>query len=114
MSEDIYADRKGAGWSLDFTDAPLQKFRQLPLRSMWVYMKSVELYTARSLTKDGEVLAAFSGVTNLMRRTMRAPFIFGLPSSHFNLSLLWDHEQPVSRRVPGDSAAGGEHVGFPS
>lgn len=23
MSEDIYADREGAGWSLDFMDAPL-------------------------------------------------------------------------------------------
>jgi hypothetical protein len=62
MSEDIYADRQGAGWSLDFVDAPLQTFRQLSSKSLWVYLKSVELYTARELSKPGDILAALSGV----------------------------------------------------
>jgi hypothetical protein len=114
MSEDIYADREGAGWSLDFMDAPLQTFRQLPLRSIWVYMKSVELYTARELTKDKDILAAFSGVANLMRETMNAPFIFGLPTSHFDLALLWDHPQPVQRRVAAQNASQGETIEFSS
>lgn len=114
MSEDIYADREGAGWSLDFMDAPLQTFRQLPLRSIWVYMKSVELYTARELTKDKDILAAFSGVANLMRETMNAPFIFGLPTSHFDLALLWDHPQPVQRRVAAQNSSQGETIEFSS
>jgi hypothetical protein len=98
MSEDIYADREGAGWSLDFTDAPLQIFRQLPLRSMWVYMRLVELYTARQLTREQDILAAFTGVTTLMKRTMKADFVSGLPSSHFDLALLWEYPELVQRR----------------
>ena len=31
---------------------------------------------------------------------MRAPFIFGLPSSHFDLAILWQHTGAVSRRQP--------------
>ena len=114
MSEDIYADREGAGWSLDFMDAPLQTFRQLPLRSIWVYMKTVELYTARELTKQADILAAFSGVSNLMQQTMQAPFVFGLPTSHFDLALLWEYFQPAQRRRLDSKAAEGEFSDFPS
>ncbi|KAF1836176.1 HET-domain-containing protein [Decorospora gaudefroyi] len=114
MSEDIFADREGAGWSLDFMDAPLQTFRQLPLRSIWVYMKTVELYTARELTKQADILAAFSGVSNLMQQTMQAPFVFGLPTSHFDLALLWEHFQPAERRRLNSKAAEGEFSDFPS
>ncbi|KAF2821573.1 HET-domain-containing protein [Ophiobolus disseminans] len=114
MSEDIYADREGAGWSLDFMHAPLQTIRQLPLRSIWVYMKSVELYTARELSDQADILAAFSGVSNLMQQTMQAPFVFGLPMSHLDLSLLWDHVQPTQRRKHKGSAADGEYTDFPS
>jgi hypothetical protein len=114
MSEDIYADREGAGWSLDFKDAPLQIFRQLPLRSFWVYMRVVELYTARSLTKQGDILAAFSGVSNWMRQKMRAPFVFGLPTSHLDLALLWEHLKPVERRENPSSTKSDSDYGFPS
>jgi hypothetical protein len=114
MSEDIYADREGAGWSLDFMDAPLQTFRQLPLRSIWVYMKSVELYTARELTKEEDILAAFSGVSNLMQETMLAPFVFGLPTSHFDLALLWEHFEPVQRRKTRSDATADDSAEFPS
>ncbi|KAF2028211.1 HET-domain-containing protein [Setomelanomma holmii] len=82
ISEDIYADREGAGWSLNFMDAPLQTFRETPLRSVWVYMKSVENYTARDLSNPGDIVAAFSGVANFMTQTMKAPFMFGVLTSH--------------------------------
>ncbi|KAJ2999053.1 hypothetical protein NUW58_g134 [Xylaria curta] len=90
MSEEIYADRKGAGWSLDLVDAPMRMFRRIDTCAAWVYMRSVELYTERKLTKDQDVLAAFSGVSNILKARMRAPFIHGLPSSHFDLALLWE------------------------
>ncbi|KAI9685988.1 MAG: hypothetical protein M1822_003971 [Bathelium mastoideum] len=98
MSEDIYADREGAGWSLDFVDAPMQMYKQLSQRAFWVYTKILTLYTQRDLTKSEDILAAFSGTRNSMANTMRAPFIFGLPSSHFDLALLWQHNMPVTRR----------------
>ncbi|KAH7397014.1 heterokaryon incompatibility protein-domain-containing protein [Phaeosphaeria sp. MPI-PUGE-AT-0046c] len=114
MSEDIYADREGAGWSLDFMDAPLQIFRQVSTRSIWVYMRSVELYTARDLSKPGDILAAFSGVSNLLHRTMCAPFIFGLPSSHFDASILWSYPGSVERRFLGVQSSKSKATEFPS
>ncbi|KAI4690270.1 hypothetical protein J4E81_007422 [Alternaria sp. BMP 2799] len=33
---------------------------------------------------------AFSGMCKLMEGTMQAPFAFGLPTSHFDLALLWE------------------------
>jgi len=33
---------------------------------------------------------------------MQAPFIFGLPTSHFDLALLWQPEETLQRRVPRD------------
>ncbi|KAF2022785.1 HET-domain-containing protein, partial [Setomelanomma holmii] len=114
MSEDIYADREGAGWSLDFMDAPLQIFRQIPIRAIWVYTKIVELYTARELSKQEDILAAFSGVSNSMQETMQAPFTWGLPTSHLDFALLWSHNQPVQRRVVFDQATARESHHFPS
>jgi hypothetical protein len=33
---------------------------------------------------------------------MNAPFIFGLPTSHFDLALLWDHPLSVQRRTTAE------------
>ncbi|KAI0526516.1 heterokaryon incompatibility protein-domain-containing protein [Xylaria bambusicola] len=104
MSEEIYADRKGAGWSLDLVHAPMQMFRQIDTCAVWVYMRSVELYTERKLTKPKDILAAFSGVSNVLKGRMRAPFIHGLPSSHFDLALLWEPIREIERRVIEESA----------
>ncbi|KAI0428585.1 heterokaryon incompatibility protein [Xylaria sp. FL1042] len=103
MSEEIYADRRGAGWSLDLVHAPMQMFRQIDTCAIWVYMRSVELYTERKLTKAQDILAAFSGVSNVLKSRMRAPFIHGLPSSHFDLALLWESTHASERRVIADS-----------
>jgi Heterokaryon incompatibility protein (HET) len=100
MSEDIFADRKGAGWSLDLVHAPLQLLRELDYRAIWVYLQCVSLYSSRVLSKPKDILAAFAGISNLMKRTMRAPFIFGLPSSHFDLALLWEPQQALKPRKP--------------
>ena len=116
MSEDIFADRKGAGWSLDLVNAPLQTLRELGRRALWVYINCVPLYTARTLTKRKDILAAFNGVCNLMERTMQAPFIFGLPSSHFDMALLWESQSALKRRVPKSDEERAEYGGmqFPS
>ena len=100
MSEDIFADKQGAGWSLDLVQAPLQMLGDLARRAPWVYVNFVSLYTSRNLTKPRDILAAFNGVSNLMRKALGAPFIFGLPSSHFDLALLWEPEKALKRRRP--------------
>ena len=88
MSEDIFADRKGAGWSLDLINAPLLMLGELQRRAIWVYTDCVQLYTRRDMTKQQDVLAAFDGICNIMEKTMQAPFWFGLPTSHFDFALL--------------------------
>lgn len=100
MSEDIFADKQGAGWSLDLVQAPLRMLGDLGRRAPWVYVNFVSLYTSRNLTKPRDILAAFNGVSNFMRKALGAPFIFGLPSSHFDLALLWEPEKALKRRRP--------------
>ncbi|KAH7176868.1 heterokaryon incompatibility protein-domain-containing protein [Dactylonectria macrodidyma] len=102
MSEDVFSDRLGRGWSLDLVRAPLQMLSQLKVRALWFYAHCVALYTTRDLYEPFDILAAFSGMCKLMEQTMRAPFIFGLPTSHFDLALLW---QPVGRASRLDRAS---------
>jgi hypothetical protein len=94
VSEDIFADRSGKGWSLDLLRSPLQMLSQLKLRALWFYARCVSLYTLRELHEPFDILSAFSGMCKLMEYTMHSPFIFGLPTSHFDFALLW---QPIGR-----------------
>ncbi|KAL2681304.1 hypothetical protein Neosp_008915 [[Neocosmospora] mangrovei] len=96
MSEDVFSDKLGRGWSLDLVRAPLQLLSQLKVRALWFYTHCVALYTTRDLYEPFDILAAFSGMCKLMEETMRAPLVFGLPTSHFDLALLW---QPTGMSV---------------
>jgi hypothetical protein len=113
MSEDIFADQLGAGWSLDLVDAPSRILPEIHRRAVWFYLKSVRLYTAREISRDGDILAAYKGISNLMEATLHAPFIFGLPSSHFDLALLWEGGGSVKRRDDSNFAVEGD-TKFPS
>lgn len=105
MSEDIVADQEGAGWSLDLVNAPLQILRQVDEKPLWVYTKTVELYTRRSLTEEADILAAFSGMYRMLESKMRGGFVFGLPTSHFDLALLWQSKTVATRRlIPKEDA----------
>lgn len=88
------------GWSLDSADSPLGTLGKLRRRAFWVYMKCVEQYTGRILTKSKDVLAAFQGTSWLLRKHMRAPLLHGLPTSHFDLALLWMPLSALQRRKP--------------
>lgn len=81
MSEDIFADRDGRGWSLNLLRSPHQILTQLKLRALWFYVRCVSLYTQRELYELFGILSAFSGMCKLMEYTMRAPVVFGLPTS---------------------------------
>jgi len=117
MSEDLVSESHGAGWSLDLAKALPQILHELKRRPIRVYMNCMSRYSERQLTKAKDILAAFNGVSNMISDVMRAPFIFGLPSSHFDLALLWEPLSAVSRRVPGETKKEKEDFGdfvFPS
>ncbi|KAL2045787.1 hypothetical protein N7G274_002218 [Stereocaulon virgatum] len=96
--------------------APLQMFRELNRRALWIYINCVSLYTTWILTKWKDIRAAFNGISNLTEKTMRAPFIFGLPSSRFDMVLLWEPQSAIKRRVPKTDNERAEYGGmqFPS
>ncbi|KAI9654789.1 MAG: hypothetical protein M1821_005783 [Bathelium mastoideum] len=100
MSEDIKAEQKQAGWSVELVHAPFQLLRDIPYHTCRVYMDSVKLYTARSLTNEADILAAFYGIGNTINKAMDAISLYGLPNSHFDLALLWQPQQAARRRCP--------------
>ena len=61
-------------------------------------MKCVRLYTGRKLTKPQDVLTAFEGTSWLLQQHLNAPLFYGLPSSHFDLALLWMPLTMLNRR----------------
>lgn len=115
MCEDIFADKRGKGWSLDLNGAPLQTLAQLNQRALWFYCNCIRLYTNRSLYEAFDILAAFSGMCRLMEETFHSPFIFGLPTSHFDFALLWVPNGPSETlKEPVSRAEVYKNMKFPS
>ncbi|KAI0882012.1 heterokaryon incompatibility protein-domain-containing protein [Annulohypoxylon maeteangense] len=99
ISEEIWTDNKGNGWSLNRTNSPLQSPEELKSRPIWFYMRYVRLYTNRNLTKPSDILSAFEGISWLLKGHMNhEQFLFGLPTSHFDLALLWAPTKSLIRR----------------
>jgi hypothetical protein len=78
----------------------LKKLDQQPL---WVYKRSLELYMTRNLTWPKDIIAAFTGIGNLVCSALGGEMIFGLPSSHFDWALLWEPRNAAVRRENQDS-----------
>jgi Heterokaryon incompatibility protein (HET) len=114
MSEDIQTDGNSLGWGLDSTNSPLQSFSQLEKKSILFYMMCISLYSKRNLTFAGDVIAAFDGMSNVMEKTMRAPFCFGLPTSHFDFALLWQPKGDLRRRIEAKGQHDFRGAEFPS
>ena len=62
MREDIYTEEASAGRSIDFLHGPVQHYTELDRHPIDVYKYSISLYTSRFLTKEQDILAAFSGI----------------------------------------------------
>ncbi|KAK0654141.1 hypothetical protein DIS24_g5495 [Lasiodiplodia hormozganensis] len=107
MSEDIVTAPgsvdNASRWSLDLLQSPLQLLNSLAPRPIWFYMNCVQLYSARDLTKSGDILAAFNGVSNHIEDALSSPLTFGLPTSHFDLALLWIPLGSSQRRMGDES-----------
>ncbi|KAK3317640.1 heterokaryon incompatibility protein-domain-containing protein [Cercophora scortea] len=98
ISQHIFTNGSANGWSLDWTNSPLRTLGELRRRAFWFYMKCIQLYTGRELTKPKDILTAFQGAAWLLQQQMNAPLFYGLPSSHFDLALLWMPLKKLDRR----------------
>lgn len=54
-----------------------------------IYATAVAEYTYRELTSQEDKLRAFGAVLNILVEAFRGPFLFGLPSTVFDVGLLW-------------------------
>ncbi|KAH7411488.1 heterokaryon incompatibility protein-domain-containing protein [Cadophora sp. MPI-SDFR-AT-0126] len=108
MSEDIISEKETAGWSIELGHAPLHLLANLNEKPIALYKNCVELYTTRSLTRSEDILAAFNGISNLLGGRLNAHFVFGLPDSHFDWSLLWEPRAASSHRsIPAQAGTSG-------
>lgn len=108
---DIISEDDSAGWSIEFKDSPLLMLQKLPTRPLYVYKQALELYMTRHLTNPKDILAAFTGLGNLVCNALGGELVYGLPSSHFDWALLWESRDAAVPR-PSEPGAGGEK--FPS
>lgn len=53
----------------------------------------------RDITYKGDVYAACQGILEVMATSMRTEFLWGLPSSRFELALAWETFHGVNRRT---------------
>jgi hypothetical protein len=98
LAQDMYPIGTKSGWHSEWRKSPLRTLNELKRRPIRFYINCVHLYTGRNLTKPSDILNAFDGVSRLMETHMRAPFFFGLPSSHFDFALLWRPKTGKRRR----------------
>lgn len=98
MSQDVFTDGGTGGWSLDSTSAPLRTLKELKRRAFWFYMRCVQLYTGRELSKPKDILTAFQGTSWLLQQRFNSPLLYGLPTSHFDIALLWSPMDVLRRR----------------
>lgn len=54
------------------------------------YKYCVQEYTKRQLSKRSDVLKAFSGVGNVLKRGLGSEILYGIPEKYFSLALRWD------------------------
>ena len=103
-SIDIITEHETAGWSIEFKDSPMLMVNKLTTHPLTVYKKSLELYMTRKLSRPTDILAAFTGIGNLVCDSLGGDLIWGLPSSHFDWALLWEPRDAAARRPKEEGA----------
>lgn len=103
MSEDIYSEAEAAGWSVELHGAPARMLKRVETDPVFVYKQCLGMYTQRKLTHEKDVLAAFSGISNIIHGSLgeNCEPVFGLPNSHFDWALLWEPEEKPEARHGG-------------
>lgn len=86
-SEEMHAESEPGTWTLDFVGSLLSLLNENPLNR---YCATVEFYTARHLTYQGDKLNAFAGIADDLQTPMDRHFLYGLPTSYFDWGLLWE------------------------
>jgi hypothetical protein len=77
---------------------PTFSYLNVSTDGVWAtYSKAVKEYSRRTLSDSNDRLRAFSGILRFLGRPLHAPFFFGLPSSLFDIALLWKPDDACER-----------------
>ncbi|KAF2470487.1 HET-domain-containing protein, partial [Lindgomyces ingoldianus] len=101
-SMDIITEDENAGWSVEFRDSPSLILQKLYSQPLLVYKEALQLYMKRKLTFASDILAAFTGIGNLVCNALGGSLVYGLPTSHFDWALLWEPQDAAARRPQED------------
>jgi hypothetical protein len=100
----------------NWEDHPLQDFdirynpKHLARVNVDRYFAALELYSKRDLTNQQDAIDAFSAMLTILRPTFRCDYLFGLPETELESTLLWLPDGPMLRRIDTET---GEPV-FPT
>ncbi|KAK4554683.1 hypothetical protein LTR86_008185 [Recurvomyces mirabilis] len=70
----------------------------LAVDDMRAYLQCCEVYAARELKYDGDILGAFQDISNAIGRQLRSRMLYGVPEKYLVTSLLWTAEGKHQRR----------------
>jgi hypothetical protein len=109
LREDSYVEecRPGDGW-IQFLSEDIKEHMDSRFKDGYAFTMSLQHYIGRSLTKQEDILHAFSGVTNLYQ-TVLGEIWWGIPVKYFVPILAWQpwyHLRHATFR--------GRRSGFPS
>ena len=78
-----------------------------------IYSDTVEKFSHRiySLKKPLDVLDAFKGLENVLGRSMKRRFLYGIPLAYTDVALLWQPQGPMQRQEAQEDYQGNlQHV----
>ncbi|KAF1810118.1 HET-domain-containing protein [Eremomyces bilateralis CBS 781.70] len=98
----VAAMTKGHHNPIDLDPSPGLKLRGPSLtwaELLPLYQDLVEMYTARHLTYDYDILRAFLGLSSMLSKVCASRFLYGMPSAVLASSLLWGPKHGCERRL---------------
>ena len=71
-----------------------------PNSDLWqLYKDLIQNYMLRDITYEGDVSDACQGILNVIKKSTKTGFLWGLPLSRFELALAWETFHGVKRRT---------------
>ena len=95
LFEDAYMETMNTSFKIDINQSEglvNQWYNSKPSRDMSSFMKYstyVKDYARRDLSRQEDILHAFTGILNTLRLEFSSEFYWGLPESHFDIALTW-------------------------
>jgi hypothetical protein len=73
--------------------------------TLWkTYSDAVSYYTQRNMSRESDIINAFTGVADLISQGVNTKFWYGIPEFAFDQALLWQPREALKRRAEDNGA----------